>query len=449
MANITKRTVDAVASGERDIFLWDSELAGFGLKVTPAGRKVYLYQYRQPRPGNARGAPTKRYTIGQHGQVTADQARKMAKDLAALVVQGIDPREREVEGVAAKVEASRIASERVRLESQLAFDKIAAAWLDHYENEMGRRPSSLAMARLVVNRYLAPMLASKPLPHINRADLQPILDAIPTAKRGIRRAVFAYASILFGWAHKRGDITDNPLAAMAKPGAPKARDRVLADDELAEIWQASLTLGDMFGSFFRLLILTGQRRSEVSGIGWAELDRSSATWIIPTNRAKNGSAHIVPLSDAAVAELDRLALAEHVKAKELASDTKRWPKSGLVLTTTGRTPISGITKAKAALDEAVAKARADRGQSGAMPGWRIHDLRRTMATGFQRLGVRFEVTEATLNHISGSKGGVAGIYQRHDWADEKRTALGAWARHVAGILQPAEIANVVLLRTGA
>ncbi len=94
----------------------------------------------------------------------------MAKDLAALVVQGIEPREREVEGVAAKVEASRIAIERERLESQLPFDKIAVVWLDHYENGMGRRPSSLPMARLVVNRYLAPKLANKPLPHINRAD---------------------------------------------------------------------------------------------------------------------------------------------------------------------------------------------------------------------------------------------------------------------------------------
>ena len=182
-------------------------------------------------------------------------------------------------------------------------------------------------------------------------------------------------------------------------------------------------------------------------MGWAELDRATATWVIPASRAKNGSAHIVPIAADVVAELDRLALAIQIKAKAEAPDAKRWPKAGLVLTTTGRTPISGITKAKAALDEAITKARADQG--GALSAWRIHDIRRTMATGFQRLGIRFEVTEATLNHVSGARGGVAGIYQRHDWRDEKRTALEAWARHVAVILKPAPAANVVPLRAKA
>jgi len=184
-------------------------------------------------------------------------------------------------------------------------------------------------------------------------------------------------------------------------------------------------------------------------LGWAELDRATATWTIPANRAKNGVAHLVPLAPVVVAELDALALAGQAKANAKAEkaktqteelDGKRWPKSGYVLTTTGSTPISGITKAKLALDVAIAKAR--KGQ-GALGGWRIHDLRRSMATGFQRLGVRFEVTEATLNHISGAKGGVAGIYQKHNWADEKRAALEAWARHVAAILTPAEATNVV------
>lgn len=279
------------------------------------------------------------------------------------------------------------------------------------------------------------------LPHIGRTELQPVIDAIPTAQRGARRAVFAYASVLFGWAYKRGDITQNPLAGMAKPEAPKARDRVLSDEELTKVWEATGKLGDPFAPFFRLLILTGQRRSEVAGINWAELDRTTTTWTIPADRAKNGVAHIVPLASEAVAELDRLALALQEKAKEKEPDAKRWPKAGFVLTTTGRTPISGITKAKTALDEAVTKAR----KGEALPHWRIHDLRRTMATGFQRLGVRFEVTEATLNHISGAKGGVAGIYQKHDWKEEKRSALEAWARHVAAIIKPADKDNVVSL----
>ncbi len=430
-AKITKRTVDAASAGERDQFLWDDEVRGFGLKVTPAGGKVYVFQYRLARPGEAERTAAARWTIGRHGKLTPDQARKEAKRLAALVEQGIDPRELEAEKHAAKDEADRLAKEKARLESELAFDRMADLWLSHYETEKARRPASVRLARLVVTNHLKPALGSKPLSHISRADLQSIIDAIPVRQKGMRRAVFAYASVLFGWAVKRGDISANPLLAMQKPEAPKARDRVLDDDELASIWKATASLGDPFEAFFRLLILTGQRRSEVAGLNWSELDRATATWTLPAARAKNDAAQIVPLSVQAVLELDRLAKGD------------KWPKAGLVLTTTGKTPISGMSKAKAALDTAIAEQR----EGKALPDWRIHDLRRTLATGLQRLGVRFEVTEAVLNHVSGSRAGVAGIYQRHDWKDEKRSALDAWARHVAAILQPADAGNVVQLQT--
>ncbi|NKJ02780.1 site-specific integrase [Novosphingobium sp. SG707] len=456
-APITKRTVDAAKPGPAEYVIWDDggkeTIKGFGLKVTPAGSKVYIFQYRLARAGLADKTAPRKYTIGKHGPLTPDQARTRAKELAAMVEQGIDPRQSELDAITAQDNAKREAAEKARLEGELAFERLAPTFLDWYENEKGRRPSSVAMARLVVNGYLLPKLTGRPLPHIARADLQPILDGIPTKKRGMRRAVFAYASIFFSWALKRGDIDENPLLAMAKPEAPKARDRVLADTELTAIWNASSTLSDPFGQFFRLLMLTGQRRSEVAGIAWSELDRASATWIIPADRAKNGVAHLVPLTSHVVEELDRLAMAAQMKADAKAEkakattqepDPKRWPKSGPVLTTTGRTPISGITKAKNALDTAVAEARKEDG--GAIPAWRIHDLRRTLATGFQRLGVRFEVTEAVLNHVSGAKAGVAGIYQRHDWAEEKRTALEAWARHVQAIVTPAEKTNVVPIR---
>lgn len=449
-AAITKRTVDAAKPATKDQFIWDADVSGFGLKVTPAGGKVYVYQYRIARPGEAERTPAKRYTIGKHGNLTPDQARKRAKELAALVEQGIDPRQRELDEFAAKDENERRAQEVARIEGDLAFSKVAALWLDHYENEKGRRPSSVKLATLVVNRYLKPALGDKPLPHIHRADIQPIIDAIPVRQKGIRRAVFAYSSVLFGWVAKRGDIAVNPLTGMAKPEAPKSRDRVLADGELAEVWNASGTLGAPFGPFFRLLILTGQRRSEVAAISWAELDRATATWIIPADRAKNGVVHIVPLNALAVGELDRLA--EAALGDERGAQVDTWPNAGFVFTTTGKTPISGITKAKNALDTAIAKARrgdaenSDSDKSGsAMSAWRIHDLRRTLATGFQRLGIRFEVTEAMLNHVSGARGGIAGIYQRHDWKEEKRVALEAWGRHVVAVLGKPDLQNVVAL----
>ena len=188
--------------------------------------------------------------------------------------------------------------------------------------------------------------------------------------------------------------------------------------------------------------LTAQRRSEVAGLMWGELERETAIWLIPASRAKNGVAHIVPLAAAAVAVLDELAQKEAEKTS--GAEPTKWPKTGFVLTTTGRTAISGISKAKITLDAAATALR----DSEAISAWRIHDLRRTVATGFQRLGVRFEVTEAALNHVSGSRSGVAGIYQRHSWADEKRDALNAWADHVERIAHGADRTNVVPIRLG-
>lgn len=441
-ASITKRTVDATKPGQRDYFLWDDDVPGFGLKVTPAGGRIYIFQYRMPCPGRAKTMPTRRLTLGKHGELTPDQARKEAKRLAALVTQGTDPRQTELDAIAAKDEAKRKAEAKARADCDLAFEKVAERWLAEYE--LGRRPRSYGQASLVIHKHLMPTLGGKPLPAITRADLQAILDGIPAKQPASRRTVYAYASIFFGWAFQRGDIAENPVSAIAKPKAVKPRDRVLVDDELATIWRATEALRAPLGAFYRVLLLTGQRREEVAGMDWAELDRSTATWTLPANRAKNGTAHIVPLSPAVVDELDRLALARQLKAEDEAPDAKHWPKAGAVMSIRGGVSLSCFSQAKRLLDAETTKARK---KAGPMDHWRVHDLRRTMATGFQRLGVRFEVTEAVLNHVSGAKGGVAGIYQRHDWREEKRTALEAWARHVEAILSPAAKGNVVSLDT--
>lgn len=441
-APITKRTVDAAKPGRAEYVVWDDggkeTVKGFGLKVTPAGSKVYLYQYRIARPGAAAQTTPRKYTIGKHGDLTPDQARDRARELAAMVTQGIDPRQRELAAFAAQDEAKRQTEARARLDADLAFENVAARWLEHYE--IGHRPRSYGQAKLVIDKHLTPTLRGKPLPSITRANIQAILDTIPARQQASRRTVYAYASIFFGWALQRGDIADNPVLSVEKPKAPKSRDHVLSDSELASIWQASDKLRSPLGSFYRVLMLTGQRREEVAGMTWSELDRASATWIIPASKAKNGVAHIVPLAPAVVDELDRLALAVQVKAKEAEPDAKRWPKAGPVMSIRGTVPLSCFSQAKTLLDAEVATVRKD---AGPMKPWRVHDLRRTMATGFQRLGVRFEVTEATLNHVSGAKGGVAGIYQRHDWREEKQSALEAWARHIESILKPAEKTNVV------
>ena len=431
---ISKASVDAVGpSANGDVTVWDDRIAGFGLKVTPAGSKVYFYRYRVSRPGQASQTAPRKYTIGRHGSLTPDQARKRAQELAALVSQGVDPRQQELDAIADQDQADRQVQEQERARRDLAFGRIADLWLAHYEGDMARRKSSVDMAKLVVNRYLRPALGTLPIPGIGRAELQPILDAIPVHKRGMRRAVFAYASVLWGWALRRGYVDANLLTAMEKPPAPAARERVLSDEELILTWRATQTAPLVWGVFFRLLVLTGQRRSEVSDMMWDELDRNAAVWTIPPARAKNGKAHLVPLSGAAVEQID------------LAAGGQVWPKQGYVLTTTSRSAVSGISKAKAALDVAITGLN----EGAAISQWRLHDLRRTVATGLQRLGVRFEVTEAVLNHVSGAKGGVAGVYQRHDWAAEKRAALEAWSAHVKGLVTGADSTNVVRLEVRA
>lgn len=176
----------------------------------------------------------------------------------------------------------------------------------------------------------------------------------------------------------------------------------------------------------RLLIVTGARREEVAGLEWSELNRAAAMWALPTGRAKNNVAAQIPLTELAITELDTVAARVKKEGK--------WPSTGFVFSTTDETSVSGYSRAKARLDKLVAALAAKGKEPIFIQNWRFHDLRRTLATGLQRLGVRFEVTEAILNHVGSSKSGVAGIYQRHDWATEKRSALDAWSGHISAQL---------------
>ena len=412
---ITKRSVDAARTG----FLWDDELRGFGLKVTPAGAKSYVFQYRM----GGRETYARRYTIGAHGSPwTPVTARQEAERLALQVKRGVDPREHR--------------REHRRQAVDLAFRPYAARFLENYVRS--EWPASYGYAESILRLHVTPVFGDKPLPKIGRSDIAEMLDRIPGSKVALRRNVYAVVRRLFRWATNRGDIERSPLEGFEPPAPAASRERVLSDDELALVWRASERLEYPFGPMFRLLMITGQRREEVAALEWSELERPGRIWTLPAGRSKNSRAHIVPLSDSAIAVLDSIARGGP------------WPRKGYVFSTTGRTPVSGYSRAKRRLDSAILAEIASDRESGLEPSetatvgpWRVHDLRRTLATGFQRLGVRFEVTEAVLNHVSGARGGVAGVYQRHDWANEKRSALDAWARHLGQLLVPAEEVNVV------
>ena len=408
-ARLTKQLLDGLQGGGKDAFVWDSKLSGFGVKVTPSGGRVFIYQYRL----GGRGAKVRRYTIGKFGPFTPDKARAEAEHLARMVATGSDPQQ-------AKVERQRQAVD-------LAFDK----YLDRFETDCLRVkwPASYAEARAALDRFAVPVLRSKPLPDITKQDIRACLNPVKD-KTATARNLFATLRRLFNFAVASDDIERSPIAGMEPPAAPKARERVLNDAELLLVWRASFDIGNPFGALVRLLILTGARREEVGGLCWSELCEDEAQWLLPVERNKKKRAHVVPLSSLALAEIEAL--------KGMGD---KWPRKGLLFSTTGKTAVSGFSKAKMRLDAEVTKLN----DGEALPHWTLHDLRRTLATGMQRLGVRFEVTEAILNHVSGSRSGVAGVYQRHDWAAEKRTALQAWADHLAALLSGQEQSNVVAL----
>ena len=226
---------------------------------------------------------------------------------------------------------------------------------------------------------------------------------------------------------------------MTAPSPEARRERVLSDDEIRLVWQAFELIGWPFGPIGKLLLLTSARRDEVASMEWRELDMEACTWTLPAARTKNKRQHEIPLSDAAV---------EIVKALPRVEG-----KAGLVFSTTGKTAVSGFSRAKSAIDATILEALQELAEAAGSAGeevkppprWTFHDLRRTVATNLQALGVRLEVTEAVLNHVSGSRAGIVGVYQRHEYATEKRQALDAWARRLDEIVNGAPKSNVVNL----
>jgi integrase len=284
------------------------------------------------------------------------------------------------------------------------------------------------LKRNVVERW-----PGKRLREITKPMVHAMLDAI--ADRGSPIAanrVLAQLKVMCKWAVGRGIISASPCEGVAAPSSERgrARERVLSDDELRIVWRAADSIGWPFGPIVKLLLLTGARRDEVAQMEWRELDLERALWTLPASRSKNRREHTIPLSDMAI---------------EVLRSLPRIERSGFVFTTNARTPVSGFSKAKPALDRAMAEL------AGAppIPGWVLHDLRRTVATNLQRLGVRLEVTEAVLNHISGSRAGIVGVYQKHDYATEKRQSLEAWAWRVEAIVSGEAPSNVVELKARA
>ena len=285
---------------------------------------------------------------------------------------------------------------------------------------------------LAVKEGIVGTWGHRPLGDITRAEIIGRLDDI--VDRGapiVANRTLAALRKVFNWAIQRDLVATNPCDRIKPPAAEEARDRVLTNSELRALWIACGAIGGRFGDLFKLLVLTGQRRDEVAGMRWTEIDLAGKTWTIPRERVKTDKVHEVPLSAPALSVLDVL---------------PRIAGSGYVFTTTGQTPVSGFSKAKDALDARMLAILKEDDERAGLPPWRLHDVRRTVASGMARLGINLPTIEKILNHTSGSFGGIVGVYQRHEFSDEKRKALEAWGRFVTDLIEgQAADSNVVAL----
>jgi integrase len=412
---ISKRTVDAAAPGDKDTFLWDTALSGFGLKITPAGAKVYLCQYRT----GGRGTPTKRVTIGRHGEPwTPDQARRKAKAILGNVAGGNDP--------AAEKRAEREQRKQEAV-SERSLEAVGKRWIKHQERE-GKR--SAEEVRRSFERHVYPEIGARAVETIAKADAHRIYERLADAGHApMGHQLVRNLKALLSYAVERDLITVNPLLRIKLPKL-ESRERVLIafhperepdPAELMVIWNAADQLAEPQRTWVKVAILIGQREDEIAGMQRTELDGS--LWRIPKERHKGKRGHDVTLPPAALALIEVL------------------PKgSDYVFAGRGGRPIGDFSGIKADLDTAILKAARELDpEAKPLPGWRWHDLRRTCGSWIEE-EFGLEVQKAVLGHAMGDR--LAQTYARGSGYRRKKAALEAWCNYVTG----AERGNVIALR---
>jgi integrase len=402
---LTVKALENIKPGAARKEVPDGLMRGLFFIMQPSGKASWAVRYRatsQPR----------KLTLGTYPAIDLKAARDLAGEALVKVARGDDP--------AAEKQAAKAAG-RVPTDHDLV-EKVAEQFIvRHIRATM--RPSWAREAERMVRKEIIGSWKGRKLSEIRKADIHSLLDAIVDRPAPIvANRTLATLRRMCSWARQRGLIETSPCADVEPPAPEQSRDRVLSDDELRTVWQASEALGWPFGPLVQLLILTGQRLAEVAELHWGEIDFAGKMWTLPKERCKNGQAHQVPLSPQALAILEGL--------PRIAGE------SDFVFTTNGKTTVSGFSKARARLGAALPDA----------PHWTFHDLRRTAATGMAALGVNIPVIEKVLNHVSGSFAGIVGVYQRHGFGDERRRALDSWGAHIDRLVAGELGHNVVAIK---
>lgn len=419
MSTLTVKSIEKMQPARARREIADGLVSGLYLVVQPSGAKSWALRYRfqgqtrkltlGPLLMDRRKSPMAIPAIGQPMMLA--EARKAARIALQDVAEGHDPG------------TSRKADRAADLSGEDRVDTRSRQFIERYCKPRNR---SWAEVERQFRVEIVPKWGSRRVREIHRRDVIEMIEGIVARGAPVQaNRVLATLSRFFGWLAERDVVTVSPVEGIRKPAPEVSRDRILSDAEIVAFWNATEPLGYPFGTISRILLLTGQRRTEVSGTRWSDLDMDRREWLIPAERAKNGIPHTVPLADAVLATL---------------ATVPRVAGQDLLFSTTGDTPVSGWSKAKARLDALMEAELSD-----VVRPWALHDLRRTAASGMARLGVNVPVIEKVLNHVSGSFRGVAGVYNRHDFAGEKRAALDAWARCVIDLVER-QPDNVVPLR---
>lgn len=409
---LTKIQLDRLKPGKARREIADGGAPGLYFIVQPSGARSWALRYRVH-------GMSRKHTIGSYPEVDLAAARRLARKAHGELAQDKDP--------AAIKKAAKVAAK-----SQAAADVYTVAHVAELFVEKYAKPRNWSWeetARLldkeVVSRFGKRSLAS-----ITRAELHELLDKIVDRPAPIiANRVLAAFRRLCNWSIERGIIVASPCSNIKAPAPERSRDRTLGDDEIRAVWAAFEGEGYPFGDVGKLLLLTAARRDEVTEMTWGEVDLDAKTWTIAKERAKNGLAHEIPLSDAALTVLKNIPRIEAGKGAP-----------GFVFSTTGKTAVSGLSKFKARVDAAMA---AENGAT--FEAWVLHDIRRTAASGMAGLGIAPHIIEAAINHKSGIIRGVAAVYNRYSYAAEKRDALDRWARHVERVVNGEAEGNVVEL----
>ncbi|MBI1328118.1 MAG: tyrosine-type recombinase/integrase [Alphaproteobacteria bacterium] len=402
---LTKRLIDGfeyTPNGGKDI-RWDSEISGLGLRLYPSGKKSFVLSYRQ------RG--TKRlFTIGQYGNITLEQARELARKKFGEIADGKDP-------LLSRRESKKKHQWTVERAFKEFQKKLKALSRHHYE-EVER----------IFTKDVLPVIGKKPIDEVKKDDILKIIDGVMERGSGVMaNRTLTRLGKFFNWCIERNLIEHSPVYKISKPAIERSRERVLADYEIKQIWRAADKVGYPFGPLVQFLILTGQRRGEVAAMQWKDYHEKEALWIQPREETKSDRSHTVPLSPSAVEILDN--------ALNLG---------GYIFTSSGTRPFENFSRAKAELDLIIKSSfeKENPSHKFIMAPWTLHDLRRTCASGMAKLKIAPHVIEKILNHSSGTIRGVAAIYNRYEYEDEKRYALNKWAEHIQYILNNSNVLPV-------